>query len=76
MKKFLSMQQKNWKTSLAGLLIIFLQIYQCTANGGTLVQCITDNWESLMVAIALFFARDAKSSDLPKKEDQQVLESA
>lgn len=76
MKKFLSMQQKNWKTSLAGLLIIVLQIYQCTANGGTLVQCITDNWESLMVAIALFFARDARSSDLPKAEAPKELGEA
>lgn len=63
LQKIKNFASKNWITSLIGLLIIVLQIGQCILNGGTFVSCISQNWDALLAAVALLFARDFTGND-------------
>lgn len=72
LQKFKNFASKNWITSLIGVLIIVLQIGQCILNGGTLVSCISLNWEALLAAVALLFARDFTGDSQPKIKEKET----
>lgn len=70
-QNFKNAATKNWITSVIGLLIIILQIGLCILNGGNIIECVQTNWESLLAAIALIFARDFTGDKKPQQLEQQ-----
>ena len=55
---------RNWKTSLAALLIVVGTIWQCVQAGGTAFECVQSNWSALLAAVGLLFAKDFNKSGL------------
>lgn len=54
----------NWKTTLAGLVVLISVSAKCILAGGNIVDCFTDAWNIAFAAggIGLLFAGDGKSA--------------